>query len=149
MTIPKRIFGIDQDQIQIPLQFPVLEPVIQDEKIGTELSVCIYSCPVTIPGNNHGTSGNRPCEKRRLVSCHAGICIFSLPIRYLQDLLPISTAVPSRQNGHPMPLIERPFGQHNHCRRFSGPAHGQIANAHHKAGKGSAPEDLLLICPQP
>ena len=73
MTVTKRIGAVNEDDIQIPGQLPVLKGVVEEQHLRSQHADCHLACTGPFPSDQDGNAGKAAGHEQGLIAASTGI----------------------------------------------------------------------------
>jgi len=145
MPVAERSFRVQQNDVDVPENLPVLERVVADQHIGVEsLNGCL-SGQRPLRAGDHRNAGQRPGDQQRFVARLRGALFYVCSVGYDPDRPGMLAAVSAAEDGRPVSVPHQHFCQSDYAGGFAGSADGQISDADHRTGEPDGLQHLPVV----
>ena len=129
MAVSKGIGTIDEDDIQIPGQLPVLKGIVQEQHLCSQHADCHLTRAGPFPSDEDGDAGKAARHEQGFVAAGSGIQQDMLPVRHDRRSLFSPGAVSPVQKGRFVSPMAEPTGQVTRRGSLTRPAGSDIPQA--------------------
>ena len=139
-SVSQRLPAVQEHNVQIPLQVPVLESIVQQDRVDIEMLKGVLPRDCSFRSRQHGDIFEAPGDEDGLVTCLLGSREDLPSVGDDQDISCVLPGVaPAQHRGPKPPVLQHPGQQNDHgC--LARASHGEIAHTDHR----EAADPLLL-----
>ena len=144
-TVPDGMSRVDQDDIKVPVERPVLEGIVQDQDVCAEMPDGGPSREAPPGAGQNRDSRQGAGDQDRFISRLTPGHEESVPIRDDIDGGFRAATVAAAQDRRSASLFSEKLGEEDHHRRLPGASNDEVSHADHRTGEFLLPEEPPII----